>query len=127
MREETIIREQKVIGPRGLARFVLDNLDDIKKGRTVDFCGDTENESAWYGVALCRTAQDFDSPYIVLYIDYYGGTPAARIVPVDEEYKDEDLGYLADVLFEVTEADGYTLGKDEEIHAEVVEREPKRA
>lgn len=122
MREETIIREQKVIGPEGLARFVIDNLDNIKNGCTVDFCGDTENDSAWYGVALCKTAEHFNNPYTVLYIDYYCGTPAARVVPVDEEFKDEDLYYLAEVLSEVTEADGYGLGKDEEIHAEVVER-----
>ena len=113
----------KVIGAKGLAKYILDNLESIKKGCTVDFCADTYNDAVWFGVALCKTSWDlFDSPYTVLYLDYYGGSPAAKIVTVDEECLYDDIDYLADSINEVLSCDGYGFDEDEEIHAEVQER-----
>lgn len=124
MNKEIIAEKTKVIGSAGLARYALEHLDKIKEGCTVDFCGDSEDESMWFGIALCDTSSKrFDSIYDVLIVDYYGGSPDTRLYAVNaEEVNDIELDVicLAEVIDDVVECDCGKFRKDEEITVELV-------
>ena len=132
-----------VTGLRGVADFVIENLDSIKDGGTVAFAVETEaeegddfdtiqsNSTGWYGIEESKNAAGFDNEewQTVLYMSYYGYNRCPMVHSLgDEFYDDFEAKELTKTITEMVWCGESGLPKeDEQIYVEcrVEEKEEK--
>ena len=134
MLTKTVCRKL-VTGLRGVADFVIENLDSIKDGGKVVFAVETEaeegddfdtieaNSTGWYGIEESKNAAGFDNEdfITVLYMSYYGYTRSPMVYALGDEFYDGfEAECLTHTITAMIEENGEvsTPKEDEQIYVE---------
>lgn len=133
--------ERRIVkGAEGVARFVLEHIEEIIGGATVNFAADCpqepeavtgdideyrNNSDGWYGIEECASQKHFDhdSDATVLYLDYYGDFVVPALVVYDPDYPSRCIDELVNELVCLAWQMGDRLPNESCFYAEVVDFE----